>query len=596
MAKAKKSNILIAGYPSYISNLLGNRGITTKEEADFFVSAGYEDLRNPYTAKGIPEAVELTKECIQNGVKICIFGDYDADGVLSSCVMETGLTNCGANSYVRLPCRITEGYGISMKAVKELVNNDVGLIITVDNGIRAVEEIKYAIEHGVKVIILDHHIMGETLPIANVIVDLHREDETFGYSDLAGVGVAFLFIRALYKQFGIEDDKCKELLDLVAIGTVADCVPLTGENRILVREGLKVINDTSYNRKGILAILRRNNITGKVTSTDIGFKIGPVINAPGRLLEQGAQRAFQMVMSNDENGWAEAEFLMRINQERKELTQEGVKKAENYIEDMKMQDDNIYVLYLENQPEGIIGLISGKITEKYKKPSVVFTDDAHGTLKASGRAPSCDFDENARQIDLYECLTSCGGLFIKYGGHSQAAGMSIEKDKLETLKKGLNLFIEDNYNKEELLLEDFYEMEIEENEITPEFMEKLDLLEPCGMGNPKPLIKIKDFKLIKRKVQSGSFQKYCPLGAEQLSVNLYGNKIDALCFGLAQEYHDLKEPDVLDLYCTLEKSYKYGVETYNALVNRFEIPEEKQDYGQADNNLLDEISNLAALL
>lgn len=588
MSKLKKSNILIEGYPSYISNLLGNRGITTKEEADFFISANYDDLRDPFTAKGIRESVELTKEAIQNGLKIAIFGDYDADGVLGTSLLYEGLSNCGANIIVRLPCRITEGYGISLKAVKELVNDDVGLIITIDNGIRANEEIKYAIEHGVKVIVLDHHIIGESLPIANVVVDLHREDETFGYSELAGVGVAFLFIRALYKTLQIEDNKCKELLDLVAIGTVADCVPLTDENRILVREGLKVINSDTYNRKGILAIIRRNGITGQVTSTDIGYKIAPVINAPGRLLENGAIRAFNMVVDLDNKGWEEAEFLMRINQERKELTTEGVVLANEYIEDNNMQEDNFYVLYLENQPEGIIGLISGKITEKYKKPSVVFTNDAHGTLKASGRS--------TQNINLYECLTSCGGLFIKYGGHEQAAGMSIHKKNLEPLKKGLNLFIQDNYSPESLIIEDFHELEVEESEITPEFVEKLDMLEPCGMGNPKPIIKIKNFTLIKKKVQMGTFEKYCPMGAEQLSIKLYGNKIDALCFDLAKEYHEMHEPDVLDLYCTLEKSFKYGIETYNALVSKFEIPLVQSNFGQVDNSLLGEISNLAALL
>ena len=453
MMTHKKSNILIEGYPSYMSNLFGNRNILDKESADFFVSADYDDLIDPFKAKGIKEAVTLAKEEITKGTKIAVFGDYDCDGVCSTGVMDEGLTTVGANFITRLPCRILEGYGISLNAIKELIADGVELIITVDNGIRANEEIKYAIERGIKVIVLDHHIIGETLPPANVIVDLHNDTETYGDKELAGVGVAFLFIRALYKMFRIDDEKCKKLLDLVAIGTVADCVPLVGQNRIIVREGLKLINSREYDRKGILTILRKNFITGHVTSTDIGFKIAPVINAPGRLLEHGADRAFNMIKNTNNNGADEAEFLMRVNQERKELTSEGVETARSYIEDNNLKDKKIIVLNLPNQPEGIIGLISGRITEEYWKPSIVFTDDAHGTLKASGRS--------IPNVDLYEALTSCGGLFVRYGGHEQAAGMSIQAKNLELLDEGLNLFLNDNHKDTDFEREEYYEMEIE---------------------------------------------------------------------------------------------------------------------------------------
>ena len=584
----KKSNILIEGYPSYMSNLLGNRGIYTKEDADFFIYADWDDLRDPFTAKGIKEAVTLTKEEISKGTKIKVFGDYDCDGVTSTSVAITGLENCGANVTARLPCRITEGYGIRMNAVKELIEEGVGLIITVDNGIKALEEVKYAIDNGVKVIVLDHHIIGEQLPVANVVVDLHREDETFGYADLAGVGVAFLFVRALYKEFGIDDEKAKELLDLVAIGTVADCVPLTGENRILVKEGLKVINSKNYSRKSILSIIRKNFITGHVTSTDIGFKIAPVINAPGRLLEKGAERAYNMVMDVDGLGSEEAEFLMRINQERKELTLEGVSIGEEYIEKNIPKDEKMIVVYLPNQPEGIIGLISGRITEKYWKPSVVFTDDAHGGIKASGRS--------IKKVDLYECLTSCGGLFERYGGHEQAAGMSMNPKNFEKLRIGLNTFINDNYTEEDFIREDIYEIEVEETDITNDFLDKLEMIEPCGVGNEKPIVKIKNFELIKRKLQGGGFDKYAFLGEDKSNIVLYGKDIEALCFGLSKDFIENGEPDVLDLYGTLEKTYKYGEETKSIWVNHFEESVSTFINTKADNNLLSQIANLAANL
>lgn len=584
----KKSNILIEGYPSYISNLLGNRGIFNKEDADFFVYANWDDLRDPFSAKGMREAIELTRKEIEKGTKIKIFGDYDCDGVTSSSVAITGLRNCNANVSVRLPCRITEGYGISMKAVKELIEENVGLIITVDNGIKSLEEIKYAMDNGIKVIVLDHHIIGDKMPEANVVVDLHREDETFGYSDLAGVGVAFLFVRALYKEFGIDDEKAKELLDLVAIGTVADCVPLTGENRILVKEGLKVINSKNYNRKGILTIIRKNFMVGHVTSTDIGFKIAPVINAPGRLLEKGADRAFRMVMDIDGLGSEEAEFLMRINQERKELTIEGVSIADEYIENNISKDDKMIVIYLPNQPEGIIGLISGRVTEKYWKPSIVFTDDAHGGIKASGRS--------IKKVDLYECLTSCGALFDKYGGHEQAAGMSMKIENLEKLREGINIFINDNYTEDDFVREDFYEIEVEESELTNDFFEKLDMIEPCGVGNEKPIVKVKNFELVKRKLKNGSFDKYAFLGEDKSTVVLYGNDLEAFCFGMAKEFIEKGEPSVVNLYGTLGREYSYGVETHSILVNKFEEISSTFVKITTDNNLLSQIANLAANL
>lgn len=582
----KKSNILIPGYPTYISNLLGNRGITTKEEADFYFNAGYDDLLDPLTAKGIPEAALLAKEEIEKNTLIAIFGDYDCDGITSTKVAEEGLTRCGAKVITRLPCRIKEGYGISLNAVKELIQKGVGLIITVDNGIKALDEIKYAIERGVKVIVLDHHTVGDTLPCANVVVDLHRKDETFGYKDLAGVGVAFLFIRALYKFCNIDDEECKKLLDLVAIGTVADCMPLTGENRIIVKEGLKLLNSKDYNRPGIAHIIRTNFLSGHVLASSIGFVIGPVLNAPGRLLQKGADNSLEVLSDNSEIAIAAASFAMDVNSERKYLQTEGVTAAKEYIKDNKLENDKVFVLNLPNQPEGIVGLISSRIKELYYKPTIVFTDGMNGILKGSARS----IDD----VNLLELITSCGGLFTRYGGHKQAAGMSIDLNNFALLREGINIYANDNLEENLFERDEYYEIEVTEDEITSSFMEKLAMLEPCGMGNPAPIVKVKEFTLVKQKLKNQSFGKFEVIGED--NIKLLGNNMTAMCWQMLKDYNELNNPNVLNIYGTLNYSYEYGIENVQISSNYFDIPPIETNFGKTDNDLLGQLSDLAALL
>ena len=584
-----KPNTLIDGYTSAVSALLAARGITTPEAADTYLHAGYEDLRDPMTAKCMPEAVSLCVSAIREKKKIKIFADYDCDGATSGTILEGGLLRAGADVSVRFPCRLLEGYGISMNAVKELVAENIDLIITVDNGIRACEEIRYAEERGVKVIVLDHHIIGDTMPPADVVIDMHRADETFGYADLAGCGVAFNFVRALYSAMGIPDSEAKQWLDLAAIGTVADCVPLTGENRIIVKEGLKIINSKTYARRGILAIIRQNFITGHVTSSDIGFKIAPVINAPGRLLEHGADRAHRML--TDENGCAEdeASFLMRINEERKELTKDGVDAAERSMKADGTENDRFIVMYLPKQPEGIIGLIAGRLTEKYWRPSVVFTDAAGGTLKASGRS--------IPGVNLYECLSSCISLFVRMGGHEQAAGMTIEKENFAALKKGLNLFADDNYTDAAFVRPETYECETDEEGVNTELAERLALVEPCGQDNPKPRILVREFSPVVRKVKNGEYSSFVPIGADSSSLKLFGQHADALVFGGMKAYEDAGRPPVLDLLGTLETRWDYtGNVSYSILADSFTVPDTRSSGGSADGELKSRLADLAALL
>lgn len=552
--KLKKSNKLINGYNSFESNLLINRGITTEGEADYYFNANFDDLGDYWKIKDLKSCAYFIKEVIENKKKIIIFGDYDVDGVVSTNIMYETLLDCGANVSWRLPCRIKEGYGININAIKEIIKQDYDLIITVDNGIRAINEIKYAREHGVDVVVLDHHVVGKEMPCANYVIDLHRPDETYHFHHFAGCGVAFMMARALYFLFGFNDDYCKKHLDVVAIGTIADVMNLIGENRILVKEGLKIISNVeTYNRLGITYLLRLNYLSDNVSSTDIGFSIAPCLNAPGRLLENGADRALELLLEKDTTKAKQlANYLYRVNEVRKEKTKEGLKLAEQYIKDNFLINDNIIVLYLENMEEGIIGLISGKITEKYYRPSIVFTKNAKGNYKASARS--------IPTIDLYECLCSCHPLYLKYGGHGQAAGLEIKPKDFETLRMCLNTYIEDNYDKSCFDREVYYELEVKNEEIDNSLMSKLEKFEPCGMGNPRPLLYIKEYPTINRKTKySNELKFYSLYGDNEQHVTIYGEHSEIQGFYLGDKFNELNRPNTLSCLFTLEYADVCGV-------------------------------------
>lgn len=590
MAYIKKNTKLIDGYSSFDSNLLINRGITTKEQADKFFNDTFYDLDDYWNIKGYRECIYFLKEEIDNKKKIMIFGDYDTDGVTSTNILYEGFSTLGADVSWRLPCRMKEGYGIKLSAVKEIVSQGYELIITVDNGIRANEPIKYAREHGVDVVILDHHILGKEVPCANHWIDLHREDETYSYREFAGCGVAFMVMRGLYFLYGYDDDYCKRHLDMVAIGTIADIMELTGENRILVKEGLKIINDTiNYDRPGIQALIKLQCLTKELTVSDIGYKIAPCLNAPGRLLENGANLALELTLSKEaKDAMNQAGYVYRINEYRQEKEREGAILADEYIDSHGIQNDNIILVYLEGLSEGLIGLISGRITKKYNRPSIVFTKNAVGNLKASARS--------IPTIDLFECLCSCDGLYVGYGGHSQAAGLEILPENLEILREGLNDYIENNYDKDVFDTDIYYEYEIKEEEIDNRFYEKLKKYEPCGNANPSPILYIKEFNSVQKKIpKKQEISHFQMFGDGGIHFKLFGENGDVQGFSLGEKYMDMGCPKTISCIFTLDKSSMAG--DNSLILNAIDIdkPIMKQ-FVQKNETVINEIKNLASLL
>lgn len=573
-SKKKYDHFIKEGIDPLIAKLLYKRGIKDIKSARKYLNPGVEDLYDPRDIRGIDKAIELISESIENEEKIFIFGDYDVDGITSTAIMYLTLKDLGADVGYRLPERLTEGYGMSVNAVKELHRKGCNLIITVDNGIKCHKEIELAKELGMKVIIIDHHIPGDTLPEAEVIIDLYVEGETYPFLDLAGCGLAFKVSCLLYEEYGFGKEGYKNL-DLAAIGSVADVVELVDENRVIVSEGLKLINKPSYNRPGVLALLEVfQTARGTVTSTDIGFKLGPALNAPGRLIEEGADIALSLVISEDmEEANAYAQTLFSINEKRKIISEESFIKGEEYIEKHGLANDKVIVVFVPDVPEGVVGLVSGKLTEKYYRPTIVFSEGLH-YYKASARS--------IKTFDLFEALKTCDDLFLAYGGHSQAAGMSIEKseDVLKELRRRLNEHAEKTLKEEDLIKTIYVDQVVKPDDINFDLMDTINVMEPFGQGNPKPIFYVEDYNTVKKNKGDG-WLPYLYMGEKKNHLKLYGESADIVGFDMVDKYEKAGKPRRLSVAFTLGANHFLG-RTYLQMEMVYFTPVEKKEEEATD--------------
>lgn len=580
------SSLITPRISPLLARTLFNRNIKTIEEANDFLFGGLELLPSAYEIKDIQKVYEILSNSMEKMEKIAVFGDYDSDGVSSTGILVNFLQDMCVDYIWRLPDRLNEGYGISKIAIQELYEKGAKLIITVDNGIAANEEIKMAKELGMKVIVLDHHSVTKALPDADVIIDLHLEGETYPFTEVCGAGLAFLVVCFLYEEFGFGYEEGYKFLDLAAIGTVADVVTLTGANRIIVKEGLKMINSKEYSRVGVLELIKSFGlINGTITSMDIGFKLSPAINAPGRLYPKGADLSLKLLLStNTDEALSYAYDLFSINEIRKEISENGLQKAEQYLLDNNLLDNKILVLFLENIPEGVIGLVSGKITEKYNKPSLVFTEGKN-EFKASGRS--------IPEYHLLNGLNTCKDLFEKYGGHAQAAGISIKKDMdiLKQLNKRLNKHADSLLTEKDLIKKIYIEEVVEENKLTMSFVRKLDLLEPFGMGNPKPNFLIKKYFCKKRRnAKINEWNSFSYMGDRQNHLKLFGIKTNAIGFNMVDDFETLKRPREVQLAFTLGINVFMNWKTVQLQIIDMDIPN-KVVCSNTNNNKRVELSN-----
>ena len=475
------------GISDTVAKLMVNRGIYNLDIAKEYLSSSIGELHNPTDMLGMSGAVELMRNSIIKGEKILIVGDYDVDGVISTYVLYIAISKCGGNVSFHIPDRIKEGYGINESIIKKASEDNIDIIITCDNGIAAIEQVKLAKEVGIKVIITDHHdvpfieednVRKYVVPEADYVLNPKQENCNYEFDKICGAGVAYKFVQCLYKEFNIPNEELYDLIQYVAIATVCDVVDLVSENRILVKEGLKRINNTS--NIGLRALFKETGLEGKeITVYSLGFVIGPSINASGRL--EQAEWALKLLITKDKNEAEElAKKLNELNKDRQELTQTGLEEAIKILEENNMAKDKVLVVYLEDVHESIAGIIAGRIREKYNLPTIILTK-AHEGAKGSGRS--------IEEYNMFEELLKCKDLLGKFGGHPMAAGMSIPSENIDKFREKLNEVT--TLSDEDIIPKVSIDMPLPINKINYKLIDEIALLEPYGKGNPKPNFAVK---------------------------------------------------------------------------------------------------------
>ena len=407
------------GYSAYESVALCKAGIKTLEGAEEHLFG--DDVLDPREIRNITPATDIIWRHIYKGSKICIFGDYDADGITASSVMFLALKRLGADVCVRLPDRIEEGYGISLKAIKEQIELGVELFITVDNGVRAIKETKYIRECGKQIVILDHHEPGDLLPEADALIDLHIQGETYPYVELTGSALAWKVAHFMLEQMG-EHEYALSLVDLAAFGTIGDVAPLNGENRVIVKRALRRIKQPDYDRHGVKSILID---VQSAIAEDIAFRLAPCLNAPGRLNSHGAALPLIMLLeTNEQTSYRLASQIVSENERRKQLQADCYEAVKGAAEEQIAAGDKVLVIKAQDAPNGIVGLLAGNLKEDYGRPAIVFGPkaDAEGVLHWVGSARSID------AFHMLNAIESCKDLLERYGGHRLAAGLTIASD------------------------------------------------------------------------------------------------------------------------------------------------------------------------
>ena len=521
-----------------LATIIANRGITG-EQINKFLNPKRSDFYNPYGMPDMEIAVERIEKAIKNQEKTIIYGDYDVDGITSVTVLKSFLEERGLQVGVYIPNRLEEGYGLNKEAVEKISKQGYTLMITVDCGISAVEEVKYANELGIETIITDHHEPGNEIPEAMAIVDAKRKDNTYPCRNLAGVGVVFKLIQAISIKIGLEEKEYLKYLDIVCIGTISDIVPLTDENRVIVKLGLKLVEQTR--NLGLRAILQATGYN-KIDSITISFGIAPRINACGRMGYQ--EEALKLFLSKDIN---EVNMLTQklneYNKIRQEIEKNIFSDAIVQIEEKKLENKNTIVLMGKNWHHGVIGIVASKITEMYFKPSILLCEeDDYG--KGSGRS--------IPGFDLYETLTECKESIDRFGGHSMAVGITVKKEKFNEFKEKLEQRAKEK-NIEEIVPILKIDAQINLDEISRDMVESLKELEPFGEENKTPLFLFRNLKIDSiRALTEG----------KHLKLTLKDNKniVNAIGFNLGEYSNEYKIGDRIDVVGNLEINSFNGVE------------------------------------
>lgn len=505
-----------------LARLLTNRDILKDDEISTFLKPDLKYLHNPMLMKDLKKACEILEEKIRQGKKIRIVGDYDVDGVSSTYILYDALMSLNAQVDYEIPDRIKDGYGINLNIIEEAVKDGVDTILTCDNGISALEQVKKGKDLGLTIIVTDHHdipydfIEEEKiykLPQGDAVVNMKRQDCPYPFKSLCGAGVAFKLIQVLFERFSRAAEESLKYLEVVAIATVCDVMELRGENRIIVQKGIEMLQNTS--NLGLRALFEVNNIPlSNISAYHLGFIIGPCLNASGRL--QTAKIGIKLLFSQSrEEAYKLAEELKGLNDTRKDMTVKGLEQAIELVESTSLKNDKILVVYLKDCHESLAGIIAGRLKEKYNKPTIVLTDSEQ-SLKGSARS--------IEACNIYEELTKCSNYLLKFGGHPMAAGMSLRYEDIEPFRKALNE--NTTLKDEDFIPKVSIDILLPFGYLSEDLVTELKKMEPFGKGNEKPIFAEKNLIVNKANILGKN--------ANVLKLNVtnqYGRTLDCMYFG-----------------------------------------------------------------
>lgn len=514
-----------------IGKIIVNRHVVNDEDVRIFITPTRDDFHNPFLFKGMDIAVERIIKAIKNKEKILIYGDYDVDGITSTTVLKKYLMDRGISVDTYIPNRLHEGYGLNKKAIDTIKERNIDLIITVDCGISAIEEVDYAVRLGMDIIVTDHHEVGEKLPNALAVIDAKRKDNTYPFRALAGVGVVFKLIQALSIKLEIKPEEYLKYLDLVCVGTISDIVPLEGENRTIAKLGLMLIKVTR--NLGLRELIKSSGYK-EIDSNTISFGVAPRINACGRMGHE--EEALKLFLAEDlESATKITKELNEYNTLRQSTEKAIYEESVQQIEKNHLDANNSIVLGGKGWHHGVIGIVSSKVTDKYYKPSILLSFEDN-IAKGSGRS--------VPGFDLYEGLAKCEDLLEKYGGHSMAVGLTLKKENLENFKERFEQIAKEK-NIKELVPIIYIDDELKLKDINMDLVKSISILEPFGEANKVPLFLIRNLKIDSIRALSEGRHLKLTLRDENFVINAIGFELGYL----AEEY---RIGDRIDVVGTLE--------------------------------------------
>lgn len=531
--------------PMLVAMLLDIRGITREEDIIDFLS-GETLTASPFEIKDMDKAVERIRRAIEDGERICVYGDFDADGVTSTALLYSYLSDIGADAMYYIPSRETEGYGMNMSAVSLLYERGVKLIVTVDNGVAAVDEVAYAKSLGIDTVITDHHAIPEVLPDAAAVVDLHRPDCDSSFKELSGVGVAFKLVQAIEGEYADVDGLLENYSDLAAIGTVGDIVSLRGENRVLVKNGLMHINNGD--RIGTAALIAESGLSGKrITAGNLSFTLVPRINAGGRL--GLSKKSVSMLLSEDEEYAADiAAELSADNTERQQIERDILSEIDELIrEHPAIVNNRVIVVYGEGWHKGVIGIVASRIKEVYAKPAIVITLDGE-VCRASGRSVT--------GFSLIDAVFACSEHLVQCGGHPMAVGFGIRRESIEPFISAVNAYAAEHPAPAPCLELD---CKLNPAQLSVQLAAGLSVMEPYGADNPTPLFGLYNMTL--REIHEIGGGKHLRL------VLARGDScVTAMRFSTTLNEFPYRVGDVVDLAITLDVNVYNNTESLSVFV------------------------------